>query len=397
MGLPISALLVMTWKSLSSDWIRSGLTTLGVFMGVGAVSATLNIQTIASQQIEIKVAARDKPYVSPYVSSNSGFENPQIGQADIQALKQSIPLIRSISRVGYVFMIGSVQFEGQETQDIRVSSVSLNYLETTGRQMLQGRFFNQADLDQYRPVAIIDTQLATTLFQGQNPVHQTIYASGNRLTVIGVTETKSTRFDFKDNGTMWLAESFAKSLQGGFEYTRLQISSQRLEDIKLLKAKVEQVLMQRYPQATVNVFDNADDLLKEKETQEIAAQALTIVGLIALAIGGVGIANITIASVMERTKEIGIRRAIGATRVEIVMQFILEAMLLSLIGGVGAIVVVHGITQFATTSITKAPYSFSVHNAALAMGAALLVGVGSSFLPALRAAQIDVVKALRGE
>jgi putative ABC transport system permease protein len=215
MGLPISALFVMTWKSLSSDLIRSGLTTLGVFMGVGAVSATLNIQTIASHQIEIKVAARDKPYVSPYVSSNSGFEDPQIGQADIQALKQSIPSIRSISTVGYV-SIRSVQFEGQETQDIRVSSISLNYLDTTGRQMLQGRFFNQADLDQYRPVAIIDTQLATALFKEQNPIHQPIYAAGNRLIVIGITETKSTKSDFKDNGTMWLTEPLAKSLQGGF-------------------------------------------------------------------------------------------------------------------------------------------------------------------------------------
>ena len=100
------------------------------------------------------------------------------------------------------------------------------------------------------------------------------------------------------------------------------------------------------------VYSNAEDLLKEQETQAIAARGLLIVGLVALAISGVGIANITVASVLERTKEIGIRRAIGATRLEIMAQFILEAITVSIAGGAIAVVSVHYGTQFITTTLT---------------------------------------------
>ncbi|WP_414587609.1 ABC transporter permease [Scytonema sp. PCC 10023] len=108
-------------------------------------------------------------------------------------------------------------------------------------------------------------------------------------------------------------------------------------------------------------------------------------------------ANITIASVLERIEEIGIRRALGATQFEVMVQFILEALLLSIFGGTLAIISVHGLTQTATTVIIQAPYQFSLRNVALSMGAAVAVGVGSSFLPALKATKIDIIAALRSD
>jgi putative ABC transport system permease protein len=365
-------------------------------MGVAAVSATLNIQSITNAQIKQKLAERDRPFVVPYLYSDS-FETPQLGATDRLALKQAVPVIRSISSIGEVYAIRSVQFESREVNDIQVQGVSPNYLETTGRKIVQGRFFAPIDFAEFRPVAILDEKLAATLFQGRDPIRQTIFAAGNRFTVIGVTQTKSLGMDFQTQGTLWLTEEFATALQGGFRSSNLQISPYKLEDMKELRQKVEQVLQQRHPQMTVYLNDNASDLLAEKEMQKIAAGALAVVGLIALGIGGVGIANITIAAVMERTKEIGIRRAIGATRVEVMLQFILEAVLLSVVGGVSAIATVHGLTYVITTVALPAPYQFSVQNTVLAMGAAVLVGVGSSFFPALGATKIEIVKALRSE
>lgn len=396
MGLPLADLLIMTGRSLSSNWTRSGLSALGVFMGVAAVSATLNIQSITNAQIKQKLAQRDRPFIVPYLYSDS-FETPQLGTADRLALKQAVPVIRSISSIGEVYAIRSVQFESQEVNDIQVQGVSPNYLETTGRKMVKGRFFAQIDFVEFRPVAILDEKLAATLFQGRDPIRQTIFAAGNRLTVIGVVQTKSLGMDFNTQGTLWLTEEFATALQGEFRSSNLQISPYKLEDMKEMRQKVEQILQQRYPQMTIYLNDNASDLLAEKETQKIAAGALTVVGLIALAIGGVGIANITIATVLERTKEIGIRRALGATQSEVMLQFILEAVLLSVVGGISAIATVHGLTYVITTVVIPAPYQFSVQNTVIAMGAAVLVGVGSSFFPALRATKIDIVKALRSE
>jgi putative ABC transport system permease protein len=393
--LPIIDLLKMTCKSLSNNLLRSGLTSFGVFMGVAAVNATLNIQTISDYKIAQQLANKDNPYVNPWVYSE--FEQRQLTEADRQAFTQSIPTIRSISTLGYVDKIDWVQFEGEQVKKISVNSVSANYLETTGRKMLQGRFFNQTDFQQYFPVAIVDKRLAQVLFGEQNPVNQIVFASDLRFIVIGVIQTKSDELDPDSNGNFFITENFASVLQGDDVFKTLQITPRYIEEIPALQAQVEEILRQRYPQFTVYAVSNADELLADKKAQRTSSIALAGVGLIALIIAGVGIANITIASVIERTKEIGIRRALGATELEIMLQFILEAMLLSLIGGAIAIITVHGLTRFTTTNIIESPYQFSDRNAALSMAAALAVGIGSSYIPALRATKIDIVKALRGE
>lgn len=394
MGLPLPDLLFMTWRSLTNQWLRSGLTAFGVFMGVGAVSATLNIQTITREQIDIKLAARDRPFVTPYIWANEGPE-PELDEAVQKSLKNSITEIRSISSISWVWNVRNVQYEAQEAE-IDARSVSLNYLETTGRRILQGRFFDQADAEQYRPVALIDEKLSENLFQGQSPLNKAIYASGNRFVVIGVIETKSNS-ERESGGELWITETFASVLSGGYRWDQLQISAHSLTQIGTLSEAVEAFLLDSYPQAEVYMQSNAEDLLEDLEIQQIASAALTGVGLIALVIGGVGIANITVAAVLERTKEIGIRRAIGASKLEVMSQFILEAVLLSLLGGAAAVITVHGLTRVATTVVIQAPYQFSPRNAALSMGAAVAVGVGASVIPALRATQIDIVKALRSD
>ncbi|BAY42616.1 hypothetical protein SAMD00079811_01940 [Scytonema sp. HK-05] len=399
MSISIPDLLSLTWKSLHTNLVRSGLTTLGVFMGVAAISATLNIADITNAQIEAKLAERDKPYLTPYIMSENGYAvGDDLNQDDEVALKRSIAIIRSVSFVSQIYDVGSVQYEDNEAKDVRTYGVSQNYISTTGRQILQGRFFKTVDFEQYRPVAIIDQKLAATLFREQSPVNQAIFLANTRLTVIGVVETKSSGQEFGEkSGTLWLPSTFASTVAGNFQFSTLQISPDRLEDMPQLKEKVKQVLSKRHPKTVVETFDNAADLLKERELQESATQALAVVGVIALLISGVGIANITIASVLERIEEIGIRRALGATQFEVMVQFILEALLLSIFGGSLAIISVHGLTQTATKVIIQAPYQFSLRNAALSMGAAVAVGVGSSFLPALKATKIDIIAALRSE
>lgn len=395
MAISFPDLLKLTWRSLQSDWVRSGLTGLGVFMGVAAVSATLNVAEITNAQIEQKLADRDKPHITPYLEPESGFEWSEITDDDQAALKRTIPEIRSISNISQVWVIRTVQFEGKETPDVQTAGVSQNYIDTTGRRMMQGRFFNALDFNQYRPVAIVDRKLANTVFKGRSPINQAIYAYGNRLTVVGVVETKSPGEEFgRSSGVLWLPQPLAQSY-ASFSSNTLQISPHQLEELPTLEKKVKQVLEKRHPHATVSSYGNAEDLVKERELQQTSSRALTFVGLIALGIGGVGIANITIAAVLERTKEIGLRRAIGATQAEIMMQFILEAVLLSVLGGMAAIATVHGLTKLITTTVIQVPYKFSAQTAALSMGAAIGVGVGASFFPALRATKINVVAALR--
>ena len=156
-------------------------------------------------------------------------------------------------------------------------------------------------------------------------------------------------------------------------------------------------MTRRYPNFEVGTRGNVEDIYLEQQQQRTSAMILNIVGAIALVIGGVGIANITVASVVERTREIGLRRAVGATDSEVMLQFVFEVVLLSAVGGIAAIATVHFLSKIATTTLFEAPYEFQPRDAAISMGAALVVGLGSSFLPALRVTRIDVVQALRGE
>jgi len=223
--LPIIDLLKMTCKSVSGNLLRSGLTSLGVFMGVAAVNATLNIQTISNYKITQQLGERDNPYVSPWVYSE--FEETQLTEADLQALTQSISIIRSISTLGLVEGIEWVQFEAKQVKKISVTSVSDNYLETTGRKILQGRFFNQTDFEQYLPVAIVDQRLARVLFGEQNPVNQVVFASELRFIVIGVVQTKSNELDPDSNGNLLITENFANVLQRNWTQACYRCNSAR--------------------------------------------------------------------------------------------------------------------------------------------------------------------------
>jgi putative ABC transport system permease protein len=400
MGISGIDLLTQTFRALSANPVRSGLTMLGVFMGVGALNATLNISAIADARIQSKLAERDRPYVSPYLNSQGEFSAEMtLTSEDEIALKQNIALIRSMSSLSQVSSIRFVQYQGNKADQVEAVGISPTYLVTTGRKILQGRFFKPVDFAQYQPVAIIDQTLASTLFQDKPPLNQAIYTDNTRMIVVGVIESKSPGQDMgKTSGQLWVPLTFASTISTDLNHAKtLQISAHRLEDIPTLKEKVKQILSQRHPQATVETSDNTADLIVEQDLQRTASRALAGVGLIALSIGGVGIANITVASVLERIKEIGIRRALGATRSDVMVQFILEAVLLSVVGGSLAIISVHGLTQTVTTVFVQGPYRFSIQNTGLSMMAAIAVGVGASFFPALKATRIDVVSALRSE
>lgn len=397
MALAPGDLLVTTFRDLGGNWVRSGLTTLGIFMGVAAVNATLNIDAITTAQIEAKLAQRDNPFVSFWMYDPTRTKpRPELEAEDFVALQQDVPGIIGISQRTQVGGIRQARYQAQVADQVDVEGVTLNFQATTGRQILMGRFFQQSDFDQYYPVTVINTVLADQLFQGASPLNQGIFIGTVRLTVIGVIETKQFR-DREPRPEVWLTQNYANAIAGGFSWGNSQIAIQNLADYEQVETDVETFLRQRYPGFEVNVYGNAEDLYKEEQQQRTSSQILQLVGVLALVIGGVGIANITVASVMERTREIGLRRAIGATDWEVMIQFIAEAALLSLIGGTAAIATIHGVTKVVTTQVFEAPYAFRVEDAAISMGAAFVVGVGASFFPALRITQIDVVQALRGE
>ena len=395
MSLTAFDLLALSCDSLRSNPLRSALTTVGVFMGVAAVSATLQVGNIGTAVIEKRLAEREAPQVTVMPGWNRVTRRRvRLRLEDLEFLQQRMVNFQAISTGAW---FGHAQLIFQDRQaTVGIDAVSLDYLLTSGRSMVRGRFFNAADFANFRPVAAIDRFLARELFPDVNPINQRIYAEGRAYVVVGVTDTKL-RFEGEEpSGKMLIPLSLRTALTGRRNIGWIQIRPHNLEDVTDLERQAQQLLQQRFPKERFFAWNNAEDILEQRQTLELVSQALAVVGAIALLVGGVGIANITIAAVMERTPEIGLRLAIGATRRDILCQFILEAALLSLVGGAAAIASVHGVTIVVAERF-ELPYEFDIGIASLSLGSAIAVGVGAGFLPALQASQLDPVKALRSQ
>ncbi|MBE9102464.1 ABC transporter permease [Vacuolonema iberomarrocanum] len=398
MALSLLDLLAATLRDIQGNWVRSGLTALGIFMGVAAVNATLNIDAISTAQLQAKLAERDRPFVVP-IAYDPQWIRPQVEftEADLQTIQREIEGIANYSLVTEVFGLSDVRFSDNSATSVDVVGVSQTFQETTGRRLIDGRFFNTIDFEQFYPVVIIDEVLAQQLFQGESAIGQGIYLGTTRFTVIGISETKQMWVGSEPQGELWMTRAYAKLLAGIFSMDRPQLSLTTLDNYQAVESTLQQWMQTQYPGYTVHVWSNADDLYREEQQQRISSRVFKSMGVLALVIGGVGIANITVAAVVERTREIGLRRALGATDFEVMAQFVVEAVVLSLIGGLVAVTTVHFATKTAAVQIFEAPYEFRIQDALLSMGAAFAVGVGSSFLPAMRVTRLDVVEALRGE
>jgi len=361
-------------------------------MGVAAVSATLQVRNISQAVIAQQLAEGDAPQVGFTPQWNRiTRQRSSFNLEDLEFLQRRLRGVQAISGINWM-RSSQVVFQDQEATP-RMRAVTPNYLETIGQKLVAGRSFTAIDFEQYRPVIIIDQYLAEQLFKGINPLGKNIYIEYRPYVVIGIIPTNSN--DDEPTGTIYITTAFHSTMTGNNTISSISIRPQRLEDLQNLEEQGLKLLEQRYPGSKFWSWNTVEDILEQKKTLESVSTALLVVGAISLLVGGVGIANITIAAVIERTPEIGLRRAIGATQKDVMLQFILEAAILSLVGGSLAIVSVHGLTVIVAQRF-EFPYTFESRNAAIALSSAVLVGVGAGFFPSLRASQLDPVKALKG-
>lgn len=395
MTLAFFDLLRLTYISLRSNLVRSSLTSLGVFMGVAAVTSTLVVRNISNARIAKQLQDREAPQVIVY----PGFdlvtgESAELKLEDLEFLRKRLSGWRSMSGSMLAFYSQPVFFEDRQVE-ADGEAVSQDFLATSGRALLKGRFFSAVDFAKYRPVTVIDRLLAKTLFPNEDALSQRIYVDGRPYFVVGVVEEKQSNLG-EAKGLMLIPISIYSAVTGNYVVESIAIRTEDPSALDKIGKQAKQLLEQRFFGQSFDYGSNVEDILSQQQLLNMVSFALLGVAAIALIVGGVGIANITIASVLERTPEIGLRRALGATRKDIMLQFILEAIFVSLLGGIGAIVTVHGVT-IVVADVFKLPYQFNFNTAALALSSALGVGVGASFFPALRASKLDPVRALRSE
>ncbi|HEY9863283.1 MAG TPA: ABC transporter permease [Candidatus Obscuribacterales bacterium] len=394
MSLSGLSLIKLSCSSLLGSPVRSFLSGIGVFMGVAAVSATLQVGSISTAVIEQQLAERDAPQIVIFSWGNPITKTPsQLSLEEIKILNKQLKGLRSISGMSWM---GDQEILFQDNQaNPSVMAITLDFLNTSGRKLVAGRSFNSSDFENYKPVMIIDKFLANKLFKNIDPLGKNVYLNLRPYTVVGIIESKYSEGQ-EPSGIVYIPMAIYSATTGKKTIRRISLRPYKIEDLEPMGNQSKKILEQRFSGDEFYVGNTVEEILEQQKTLDSVSKALLVVGAISLIVGGVGIANITIASVIERTPEIGLRRAVGATQLDIMLQFILEAAILSFVGGTIAIITVHGGTVVVAQQF-ELPYEFENRTAILALSSAILVGVGAGFFPALRASQLDPVKALKGE
>jgi putative ABC transport system permease protein len=398
-------------RILARNRLRAGLTMLGIVIGVAAVIAMVSIGEGAKRAVQAQIATMGTNVIIifPGVTSASGVRgsqgsNVRLTVSDALDLKKRIPLLAD---TGWVRRDVMQIVYGNRNWNGPINGISPSYLTIRDWSFTSGGPFTQTDLDSAARVALIGQTIVGNLFEpGEEPVGAVIRIKNVPFRVIGVLSPKGQSAQGADqDDVIFIPFSTAERKVFGTSFIgsvgAMFGSTDQVEDLPVAAEQIREVLRARHRLQTEQDDDftirTQVDIGKVQEgTSETLTMMLFAIASVSLLVGGIGIMNILLVSVTERTREIGVRMAVGAKRHHIVMQFLIEAMTLSLVGG--ALGIVLGITGAKlTTLIAGWPTIISGDVIMLAFFFSLVVGLFFGLYPANKAARLNPIEALRYE
>lgn len=403
----IFAILKIALRALRRNALRTILTMLGIIIGVGAVIAMVSIGNGAKAQVEAQIASLGRNVIlvlSGNVSRGGfsfGFGSAgTLTQGDYDAIRREIggvagasPEVRSSAQLA----------AGNQNINTQVMGVGVDYIEIRSWPVVNGDNFMEQDVRTANKVALIGSTTAQTLFGDSDPVGQVVRVRNVPFTIVGLLASKGMNMMGSDQDDILLVPytSAMKRLSGGTSFRSLNVQAESAGRIAEIQEQITNLLRQRH-----RIAEGREDDFLVRTQQEISEMAtstsvimtwlLGVIASVSLLVGGIGIMNIMLVSVTERTREIGIRMAVGARGGDIMMQFLIEAVLLSIVGGLIGIAIGVGSSRLVSIQMgwvtLVSPESI--------IGAFLfsaVIGVFFGFYPARKAAQLDPIEALRYE
>ena len=394
-------------RALARNKLRTILTMLGIIIGVGAVICTVAIGQGASQQVQTQIQALGTNIVMVFNGSvNTGGvrmgtgANKTLTADDAQAILQHVPNVAAVSPI----VQSSVQVvNGNQNWLTRATGTSQDFSSIRNWPVVSGSFFSQRDVDMAGDVCVIGKTVATQLFADQDPVGQMIRIQNLPFRIVGVLQEKGQNSNGQDqDDTLMIPFTTVQKKISGISWVQvIMVSTNSPEAMAAVQSGISALLRQRH-----HLRPGEDDDFSVRSPNEMAqtaaatATTLTLllgaVGAVSLVVGGIGIMNIMLVSVTERTREIGVRMAVGATERDVQAQFLIEALVLSSLGGL--IGIAAGVATSAIISRLAGWVTFvSPVSVVVAVIFSALVGITFGYYPARKAARLDPIEALRYE
>ncbi|MCA1713427.1 MAG: ABC transporter permease, partial [Actinobacteria bacterium] len=265
------------------------------------------------------------------------------------------------------------------------------------RPVARGEYLRETDVDTRRRVAVIGPDLVTSLFDGADPLGRTISVGGVRFRVIGVFASVGSSIGGSRDSEVHIPITAAQRLFGDMRIDAMALKAPTTADIPEVRKRTLAALAERYPDEEFSAVTQDEILGTVGRILGLLTTVLAAIAAISLLVGGVGVSNIMLVSVRERTREIGLRKAVGARQRDVLLQFLLEAVLLTTIGGLAGIALGVGGSLGLSAAIDQLPAVITWWSPVLAFGVSAAVGVFFGVVPARRAGRLDPVVALRSE
>jgi putative ABC transport system permease protein len=399
--------LAISWSAIRANKLRSVLTTLGIVIGI--VTVTLMgtaiegldnsfMTSVSSIGADVLYVERYSWFLNSHEDWINAMKNPNITLAEVDALQRQMKLAGAIAPVAQDD--DSVTYQKRNSSDSTILGTTEDYQYTGGLILTAGHFLSSAEVDGARPVCVIGADLATNLFLNASPIGEKIIVEKHEFEVVGVLDKQGgfAEQGGADNEVIIPLPQFTRHIWSNPPFS-IQVKVASLAQLDDAKEELR-VVLRRYrhiaPGAPDNFAINQQDQILEMfhaVAGTIAGIGLFITGL-SLFVGGIGIMNIMFVSVAERTREIGVRKAIGAKNRTILLQFIIEAACICLIGGVIALLIAWPATLLLQRIM---PATLSLPIVGISLFVSAVTGILSGFFPAWRAARMNTVDALRNE